>query len=114
MEAGGTPNLATTPASSRMYAGSTVHLHHTSAAYALRQILVRRADDHAFDARVASCRLRRRGQCIIGLELDHGPYRDAGRRERIFKQWELASRSGSMPSPVLYPGHSPLRKDSIT
>jgi hypothetical protein len=36
-----------------------IQLHDTSAAHALGEILVRRADDHAFDTRISSGRDRR-------------------------------------------------------
>ena len=84
-----TPNFATTPASSRMTRRPAIQLDDARAAHALREVLVRRADDHALDARVARRRQRRRGQRIVGLELDHRPDDDAERRQRFLEQREL-------------------------
>jgi hypothetical protein len=57
--------------------------------HALRQILVRRAHDDLVDARVGRGHGRRRGERIIGLELDHGPDDDAECAERILQRLEL-------------------------
>ena len=87
-----------TPASSRIVARAAIQLHDARAAHALREVLVRRADDHALDARVARRRRRRRRQRIVGLELDHRPDDDAERGERLLEQRELrAADPGRCP-----------------
>lgn len=41
---------------------SAIQLNDARTAHALGQVLIRRADDHAFDARIASCRHGRRSE----------------------------------------------------
>ncbi len=54
-------------------------------------------------------------QGVVGFELAIGPHGDARGGEGFFEQRELrAEGAGSIPSPVLYPGHRALRNDSMT
>ena len=71
-----------------------IQLDDARAAHALGEVLVRRADDHAFDTRIASRRHRPGGERIVRLELHHRPDDDAGRREGVFEQWELRQQVG--------------------
>jgi len=67
----------------------------------LRQIFIRRADDHAIHARVARGNRGGGRKCIVRLELDHRPDHHTRRGEGFFEQIELSQKIGSMPSPVL-------------
>jgi len=53
-------------------ARAPVELDDAVAAHTLREILVGRAHDDLLDARVGGGHGRRRGQRIVGLEVDHG------------------------------------------
>jgi hypothetical protein len=70
-------------------ARAPIELDDAVAPHALRQILVRRAHDDLVDARIGRRHGRRRGQRIIGLELDHGPDDHAERAQRILQRLEL-------------------------
>ena len=73
---------------------SAIQLDDPRAAHALGEILVGRADDHAFDAPVVRRRRSGGGQGIVGLELDHRPDHDAHRGERLFEERELRQEVG--------------------
>ncbi len=66
-----------------------IELDDPGASHALRQVLVRRADDDLVDPRIGRRDRRRRGQGVVGLELDHGPDDHAQRAQRLFKRLEL-------------------------
>ena len=73
-------------------ARAAVHLDHARSANALGQILVGRADDHAFDVRIER-RSRRCGRKrIVGLVFDHRPHCDAEIDQRILEQLELIQK----------------------
>ena len=89
MSAGATPNFARTPLCVANLAAPAIDLHDAVADDALREILVGRPDAHLLDARVARGEMRRRGERVVGLELDHRPGRDAHRHQRLLERMEL-------------------------
>ena len=66
-----------------------IELDHPLAPHALRQVLVRRADDDLLHPRIGRRDRRRRGQGVVGLELDHGPDDHAQRAQRLLERLEL-------------------------
>ena len=73
-------------------AGAAVELHDLTAHDALRQVFVRRADQHLRG--VAGRDGRRRGERVVRLVLDHRPDGDAERRERLLEDRELRAQLG--------------------
>jgi hypothetical protein len=55
----------------------------------LGEILIWCAQNHAFDARIASCQFGCGRQGIVGLELDHRPDNYARRRQHALQDWKL-------------------------
>ena len=94
MDAGGTPNFATTPASSKIVFVRRLSCTTRVAAHALREVLVGRADDHAFDARIGGRGRGRGGERVVGFEFDHRPHDDPLGRERLFEQRKLREQRG--------------------
>jgi len=88
MDAGATPNFCSTPTRPEA-PRAPVELDDTVAAHTLREILVGRAHDDLLDARVGRGHGRRRGQRIVGLEVDHGPDDDAERAQRLLQRPKL-------------------------
>ena len=109
---GRTPNLATTPSSSTSWS-----LRRSSCTTwfpaRMAEILVRRADDDLLDPAVVTRHGRRAGQSVVCLELHHGPH-DTPMASRASSRGRTATQVRGTPSQDLYPGHMPLRKDSIT
>ena len=70
-------------------ARAAIELDDSMTPHALRQVLVRGADDHLVDAPVGRGHECRSRQCIVGLELDHGPDNHAERAQRVFQRPEL-------------------------
>src|SRR5262249_35509428 len=91
------------------FACATVELDDPAATDALRQILVRRAHDDLLDTAVALGHRGRRGERVVGLQLDHGPDNHAERSQRIFHRLELReqqridSLAGLVPGPERVP-----------
>src|SRR2546425_792336 len=75
-------------------ARAAIELDDTVTAHALRQVLVRRADDDLLDARVGGGHGGRGGERVVGLELDHGPDHHAERAQRVLERLELGVEHG--------------------
>ena len=94
MNAGSTPNLARTSRGVAHLSAPAIHLHDAIAHDALREILVGRPDADLLDARIGGREMRRRGQRVVGLELDHRPRDDAHGDERLFERVKLRPQRG--------------------
>ena len=86
MEAGPTPNFATTPVLVDEDVLAAVELDDPGADDALPEVLVRRADDHLLDRGVLAGHRRRAGQGVVRLELDHRPHRHPQRAQRLLER----------------------------
>src|SRR2546425_3370455 len=71
-----------------------IHLYYAVPADALRQILVGSPDADFLHARISRSNLRRGGERVVGLELDHGPYRDSHAGECFLERVELRQQRG--------------------
>ena len=92
-----------------------VELDHPRPPHALGEVLVRGAHEDLLHRPVVGGHGRGRGQGVVGFELHHGPDHHPQRHQGGFEEGELGHEQlGSTPSPVLYPGHMSLRKDSTT
>jgi len=89
MDAGEIPNFLDHASLVQRESRPTIQLDDTGTAHALGKVLVRRADDHAFDTRVSSGRDGCRSQRVVRFKLNHRPDDNASRREDVFEQWEL-------------------------
>src|SRR5271170_3100948 len=76
------------------HSGPAIQLDYARSAHTLRQILVRRADYHAIDPRVARPRHRSSGQRIVRFEFHHRPDDNACRGKRLLEQRELREQVG--------------------
>ena len=85
-------------------------MHDATPAHALCQILVRRADDDALDARIGARFRRRRREGVVGFVVDHRPQRDARGDERFFEQRELRGEVGRNARARLVAGIEPIAK----
>lgn len=65
--------------------------------HALAEVLVRRGEHHALDARVAREARGRGGDGVVGLEVDHRPDDDAERSAGALRELELAEQIGVDP-----------------
>ena len=77
---------------SELMLSSAVHLYHSVAANALRQIPVDCPNADFLDTLIFGRDPCGGGQCVVGLELDHRPCDDAHRGERIFQRVELREK----------------------
>jgi hypothetical protein len=85
-----------------MLFASAIHLHDSVRAHALREILVRRPDRDLLHPSIGRSERRGRRERVVGLELDHRPYRDSHRSRAPSSSGSNCARSvGSIPSPVL-------------
>ncbi len=71
-----------------------VDLHNAIAADALRQVLIGRPDANLLDASIFGRNSRGRSEGVIGLELDHRPYDNSHRGERLFERVKLREQRG--------------------
>ncbi len=115
MDAGGTPNFFTTPGLVAQLAAPPVELDHPLPAHALRQVLVRRADDDLLHPRIGRRDRRGGGEGVVGLELDHGPDDHAQRAERLLERRELRveQRVHALAGLVAGPELVPERLDDV-
>jgi hypothetical protein len=91
-------------------ARAPIELDDPGAADALRQVLVRRAHDDLVDTPVALGHRRRRGQRVVGLELDHRPDDHAERPQRVFQRLELRAKQRIDPLAGLVAGPERIAK----
>jgi hypothetical protein len=96
--------LARTPAASRIALPAPVDLDDSVAADALREVLVGRPDAGLLDRVVGVGEVRRRGERVVGLELDHRPDDDPHRRERLLERMELRKQRRLDPGRRLVAG----------
>jgi len=103
--AGLVPQLAPAP----------IELDDPGASDALRQVLVRRTDDDLLHPRIGRRDRRRRGQGVVGLEVDHGPHDHAQRAQRLLERLELRveQRVHPLAGLVTRPETVPERLDHV-
>ena len=89
ISAGSTPNFSRTPCGVADRLGLAVDLHDAVAVDALREILVGRPDADLLHPLILRGEVRRGGQRIVRLELDHRPDGDAHRGERLLQRMKL-------------------------
>ena len=70
-------------------ARAAIQLNDARTLHALREVLIRRANDHLPHALISSSRDCPRGQSIVRFELHHRPDHNAGCRKHIFQQRKL-------------------------
>ena len=92
MCAGSTPNFSRTPPALRTVllrrSTCTTRSPRTHCARSLSGVQMQTWRDVVIRGGDAS----RRGECVVGLQLDHRPYRDAHRRERVLERLELGEQ----------------------
>jgi hypothetical protein len=64
-------------------AAATVELNDRIAVNTLREVLVGRADQYAFDLRICGRPARSSGETVIGLLIDHRPHHNAQGAQRV-------------------------------
>ncbi len=92
-----------------------VDLHDAIATHALGQVLVGRPDADLLHPLISRGDLRRRGQGVVGFQLDHGPYDHSHCRERFLERMELREQHGldALPGLVLGPEVVAERLDDV-
>ena len=96
-------------------APAPIELDDPGASDALRQVLVRRTDDDLLHPRIGRRDRRRRGQGVVGLEVDHGPHDHAQRAQRLLERLELRveQRVHALAGLVTRPETVPERLDHV-
>lgn len=77
--------------------GASIELQYAGSADALREVLVRGANQDAVDAGVGCGKAGCGGEGVVGLVLDHGPDSNAEGFERLLEDVELCAEAGIDP-----------------
>ena len=94
MDAGEIPNFLDHASLVQRESRPTIQLDDTGTAHALGKVLVRGADDHAFDTSISSGGGRSCGERVVRHEFHHRPDDNASGCKAVFEQGKLCQQVG--------------------